>query len=230
MTPETTPFSQRAEQLLQRIAQAAERAGRSPSAVELLPVSKNHPVEAVAEAVRFGFKAVAENRVQEAADKKAVCPELVRWELIGHLQSNKAKLAVSLFDRIQSVDSVKLAEKLDTLSEEAGRKLPILLQVNAGEDPAKYGIAPNDLDQVLDRVLSLPHLVPEGLMTIAPLSDNPTVARRCFARLRELRDQASNRSGLPLPVLSMGMSDDLEEAIAEGSTLLRIGTALFGER
>lgn len=230
MSPESPIFSQRAEQLLARIAQAAERAGRLPSEVALLPVSKNHSARAVAEAVRFGFKAVAENRVQEAAEKKATCPVAVRWELIGHLQSNKARQAVSLFDRIQSVDSVKLAEKLNTLAGELGRKLPILIQVNAGEDPAKHGIAPDDLESVLDRVLTLPHLVPEGLMTIAPLSDNPAVARRCFARLRELRDTASTRSGQPLPVLSMGMSDDLEEAIAEGSTLLRVGTALFGQR
>jgi pyridoxal phosphate enzyme (YggS family) len=181
---------------------------------------------------REGLQAVGENRVQEAAEKKARCGDLkVGWELIGSLQTNKARLAVQVFDRIQSVDRPKLVAALQRHCEEQGKvRFPVLLQVNAGNDPAKHGADPQDVDTLLDAALAAPALDVEGLMTIAPLSDDPDVARRTFRRLREIRDGLEARRGIRLPELSMGMTSDLEIAIEEGSTLVRVGTALFGER
>lgn len=216
-----------------RIAAACRAAGRDPASVRLLPVTKNHPAEAVALAVAAGLAAVGENRVQEAAAKQVECAALgvqVRWELIGHLQSNKAKLAARHFDRVQSVESAKLLDLLDREAAAAGRVLPVLLQLNAGNDPAKFGAEPTDAPALLEHALGKRALHIEGLMTIAPLSDDPAVARRTFANLRAIRDQLVARFGVALPELSMGMTSDLEAAIAEGSTIVRVGTALFGER
>ena len=217
----------------ERIAAACAAAGRDPATVRLLPVTKNHPAEAVALAAAAGFEAVGENRVQEAISKQADCAAQnlrIRWELIGHLQSNKAKLAARAFDRVQSVESVKLLDALDREATAAGRILPVLLQINAGNDPAKFGAEPADAPALLEHALGRRALRVEGLMTIAPLSDDPDVARRTFANLRAIRDQLTARFGIALPELSMGMTGDLAAAIAEGSTMLRIGTALFGER
>jgi pyridoxal phosphate enzyme (YggS family) len=168
--------------------------------------------------------------VQEAVDKMAQCRAANRWELIGHLQSNKARLAATHFARIQSVDSPKLLLHLDRAAGELGRRLPVLLQINAGHDPNKFGAGPADAPRLLEAALARPHLQIGGLMTIAPLSDDPDVARRTFASLRELRDQLAGQFAVPLPELSMGMTADLDAAIAEGSTLVRVGTALFGAR
>jgi pyridoxal phosphate enzyme (YggS family) len=223
-------FRGRADVVRERIAAACRRAGRDPSTVQLLAVTKSHPPVAVEYAARYGLAAVGENRVQEAVVKKAACPAGIRWELIGHLQSNKAAHAAALFERVQSVDSLKLLSHLDRAAGEQGRRLPILLQINAGRDPNKFGVEPAAASRLLDAALALPHLQVDGLMTIAPLSDDPSVAQRTFAALRELRDQLAVRSGAPLRELSMGMSGDLDLAIAEGSTLVRVGTALFGAR
>jgi pyridoxal phosphate enzyme (YggS family) len=223
-------FRMRADALLARIAEQCRAAGRNPQEVTLLPVTKTHPAAAAEYAARYGLAAVGENRVQEAVDKQALTTAAVRWELIGHLQSNKAKLAVTHFGRIQSVDSEKLLNVLDRAAGELGRRLPILLQVNAGNDPAKFGAEPAGAPRLLDLALAKPHLQVDGLMTIAPLSDDPAVARRTFANLRVIRDQLAGRAGVPLRELSMGMSGDLEAAIAEGSTLARVGSALFGAR
>ncbi|MBP7481415.1 MAG: YggS family pyridoxal phosphate-dependent enzyme [Lacunisphaera sp.] len=223
-------FRVRADALLGRIAALCRAAGRDPQEVTLLPVTKTHPAAVVDYAARYGLAAVGENRVQEAVEKRAQATAPVRWELIGHLQSNKAKLAATHFGRIQSVDSEKLLIVLDRAAGELGRKLPVLLQVNAGLDPAKSGAAPADAPRLLDCALARPHLQVDGLMTIAPLSDDPAVARRTFAHLRTIRDQLAARTGAPLRVLSMGMSGDIEAAIAEGSTLVRVGSALFGPR
>ena len=154
----------------------------------------------------------------------------MRWELVGHLQSNKVKPAVECFDRVQSVDSIKLLTKLDRECEAHQKIMPILLEVNTGRDPAKYGIMPEATAATFEAVLACKHLHVEGLMTIAPLSKDKSVARQAFTDLRKLRDQLEQQYNLALPELSMGMTNDLEEAIAEGSTLVRIGTALFGER
>jgi len=223
-------FSARADALCARMAEACRAAGRDPQEVALLPVTKTHPAAAAEFAARYGLAAVGENRVQEAMEKRAVVTAPLRWELIGHLQSNKARLAAANFDRVQSVDSEKLAAQLDLAAGQLGRKLAVLLQVNAGQDPAKFGVEPADAARLLDAVLARPHLQVDGLMTIAPLADDPAVARRTFANLRIIRDDLATRSGRPLRELSMGMTDDFPAAIAEGSTLVRVGTALFGAR
>ena len=223
-------FRQRAEELTQRLHTACAAAGRDPREVTILPVTKNHPVAAVEYAARFGFRSVGENRVQEAVEKRAQTAVPIQWELIGHLQSNKAKAAAANFARVQSVDSEKLLSALDRAAGEAGAPLSILLQINAGNDPAKFGVDPAEAPRLLEFALTKSHLKIGGLMTIAPLSDDPAVARRTFANLRSIRDQLAEKLGVPLPELSMGMSGDLDAAIAEGSTMIRIGSALFGER
>ncbi len=216
--------------LQDRTAHACAMAGRDEGAVTILPVTKNHPPAAVEYAAKAGARAVGENRVQEAEFKKKEVDAPIQWELIGHLQSNKVRLAAHLFDRIQSVDSEKLIRKLQSAA--AGRKQPlrVLLQVNAGEDPAKFGCRVEDAAPLLECLMQQDNLQVDGLMTIAPLGGDPTSVRRAFARLRTLRDTCSRHTGLPLPELSMGMTDDLEDAILEGSTQIRIGTALFGQR
>ncbi len=223
-------FSRRADAVRADIAAACARAGRDPSGVGLLAVTKSHPVAAVEYAARYGLPAVGENRVQEGADKRAATTAEVRWELIGHLQSNKAKLAATHFDRVQSVDSEKLLRLLDRAAAELGKILPVLLQVNAGRDPAKFGAELEDAPRLLDTALAQSHLQVEGFMTIAPLSDDDSVATRTFTTLRELRDQLAGETGALLPELSMGMSGVYAAAIAAGSTLVRVGTALFGAR
>jgi len=204
--------------------------GRTPSSVRLLPVTKNHPPEIVDYVVRAGLGAVGENRVQEARQKRPLAASTLHWELIGHLQSNKARLAASLFQRIQSVDSTYLLDRLEKAAADADRTLALLLQVNTGADPAKTGCTPEQTPALLEHALGLPHLRVEGLMTIAPLDNDPDTARRAFENLRVCRDSLADRFHIPLAELSMGMSADLRQAIAAGSTLLRIGTALFGSR
>lgn len=223
-------FQDKLNALKARMAHACEACGRPLDSVALLPVTKNHPVDAVDFAVRSGLSAVGENRVQEAGDKHGSYAGEVRWELIGHLQSNKAQDAVAIFDRIQSVDSLKLLRRLDRFAGEQGKTLPILLQCNTGEDPNKYGFSMDEAESVLESALGMEHLQVDGLMTIAPLDDDPAVARTAFDCLRELRDRLSERFDLPLAELSMGMTGDLEAAIAAGSTQIRVGTALYGER
>jgi PLP dependent protein len=225
-------FLQNLERLRARVAAACAAASRPAGSVRILAVTKTHPVEAALFAHRAGLAGAGENRVQEALGKIAQCPDpAVRWELIGHLQSNKANKAAAAFARIQSVDRVELAQKLDRAAAAAGRVLPVLLQINAGDDPAKFGVNCAEAPGLLEAALHCPALKIEGLMTVAPLAaDNPDVARRCFARLRETRDVLAARFGLPLAELSMGMSDDLDPAVAEGSTLVRVGAALFGQR
>ena len=205
-------------------------AHRDAGEVELLAVTKSHPAGAVELAARYGLRAVGENRVQEGVDKRAQTSAAIAWELIGHLQSNKARLAVRHFDRIQSVDSAKLLDVLDRIAAETGKTQAVLLQVNAGLDPAKSGVEPDDAPRLLDAALAHAHIRVDGLMTIAPLSEDPDVARRTFANLRAIRDRLAAATGARLAELSMGMSGDLEAAVAEGSTIVRVGTALFGAR
>lgn len=213
------------------MAAACASCGRPVEGVTILPVTKNHPVAAVERAVEAGLSRVGENRVQEALEKLDSLPaDYAAFELIGHLQSNKVKVAAAKFARVQTVDSEKLLRRLAEGAEASERILPILLQVNAGEDPAKYGVTCDACPALLETALSLPALNVEGLMTIAPLEDDPEVARQAFARLRETRDRLREQFAVDLPELSMGMTGDLEAAIAEGSTMIRVGTALFGER
>ncbi len=227
-------FHARAEAVRLQIAAACAQVGRAPGEVQLLAVTKTHPAAAAEYAARYGLAAVGENRVQEGVEKHAQCGASIRWELIGHLQSNKAKLAAQHFDRVQSVDSVKLINHLDRAAAEAGKVLPILLQINAGRDPAKFGAEIEDAPSLLEAALTRDRLRVEGLMTIAPLGATPeetrAAAQRTFAALRELRDTLAARYGVPLKELSMGMSGDMIDAIAAGSTCVRVGTALFGSR
>ena len=203
-------------------------ASASPTTtVKWIPVTKSRSIEAVAYAWRYGFTCVGENRVQEAIEKKKEVKVPIQWELIGHLQSNKAKEAILCFDRIQSVDSLKLGMRLQHLAAILDKDVPILLQVNTGEDPAKFGLKEEEVEKTLEVFLACSHLKVEGFMTVAPRGK--TAASKAFARLRELRNQSEEQFGVSLPELSMGMSDDMEEAIREGSTCIRIGTALFGK-
>ena len=222
-------FSQNLRRLKERVESACASCGRGAADVKILPVTKNHPADAALYALRSGIAAVGENRVQEAEQKIPLASGL-QWELIGHLQSNKAKKAAELFDRIESVDSVHLAQKLDSAAASLGKNLRVLLQINAGRDPAKFGAEIEDAPSLLEKVLEMQNLKVEGLMTIAPLDENLDSASRAFANLRNLRDKLRADFGVGLEELSMGMSGDLERAVAEGSTIVRVGTFLFGQR
>lgn len=212
------------------IGRACELAGRSVDSVMLLPVTKTHTSEVVEYVSRAGLRVVGENRVQEAVEKKVGVKGDLRWELIGHLQTNKVGLALRTFDRIQTVDSPGLLMKLNSAAEAEGKVMPILLQVNAGEDLAKYGVSCEGADKLLELALSLRTIRVEGLMTIPALSEDVGVAVRAFNRLREKRDELEDKFGVKLPELSMGMSGDYMEAIKAGSTIVRIGSGLFGRR
>ncbi len=216
--------------LRERIAAACGRAGRDPYTVSLMGVSKNHPPTAVAEAVRGGLRLFGENRIQEAKAKIPGCATGLEWHFIGHLQSNKVRDAVDLFQFVQGVDTLDIAEALAKQAVKRDRTLAVLLEVNVSGEPSKFGWDPDRLLETLPALGRIPRLEFRGLMTIAPYAEDPELARPVFRRLRELRVRCSDVLGLPLPVLSMGMSSDMEVAIEEGSTLVRIGTALFGER
>ena len=203
-----------------RIAQACARAGRRRDEVTLVAVSKTKPAEMIDEAIAAGVTEVGENRVQEARDKKPLVRGRARWHLIGHLQSNKAKDAVRLFDVIQTIDRTDLAEKVARAAASAGKVQEVLIEVNIGNEPQKSGAAPADAGALADSVHKLDSLRLRGLMAIPPAED----ARRSFGELRALRDR------LGLEELSMGMTDDFETAIEEGATIIRVGRAIFGER
>ena len=220
-------FTERLEIVEQRIADACKKAGRSRDSVRLLAVSKTKPPEAVREAVDSGLRLFGENRVQEAQSKIPMCPNGLEWHLIGHLQTNKAKIAVRYFQMVHSVDSLKL---LRALEEHAGTTLPVLLQVNVSGESAKFGMKPDEVGAVIEAANQMQKCEVHGLMTIPPFSPDPEKTRVHFSNLRKLRDQLQDETGTPLPELSMGMSHDLEVAIEEGSTWVRIGTDLFGGR
>ena len=213
-----------------RIDQACERSGRQPDSVRLMAVSKNQSPERVAEAASAGLTLFGENRIQEAKVKIAQSPSQLEWHFIGHLQSNKSRDAVSLFHVVQGVDSLALAEELQKQAIKQARSLPILLEVNVAGESSKFGWNPDRLLAELLQLNALNRLEVHGLMTIAPYAVDPEQVRPIFRRLRELRDRCTDLMGAPIPVLSMGMSGDLEVAIEEGATLVRVGTALFGER
>lgn len=213
-----------------RIAAACARAGRDPASVTLMAVSKHQPPEAVRAALDAGLTCFGESRVQEAKLKIPLCPGRARWQMIGHLQSNKCRDAVELFSLIQSVDSLALAQELNKQCEKAARTMPVLLEVNVAGEASKFGYAPARLLAEFAELSRLPRLEVHGLMTIAPYTPTPERVRPVFRRLAGLRSECEQLLGAPLPQLSMGMSGDFEVAIEEGATLVRIGTALFGER
>lgn len=234
-----------ASNILKRISHAAMRAGRSPDEIKLIAVTKTVGIETIKEAIDAGLRIFGENRVQEAQKKISdlrsqippSAPPLikggaiggVKWHLIGHLQKNKAKYAVQLFDLIHTVDSIELAEELDKQAVKAGKIQRILVQVKLSEEETKHGISEEGLILLLETINKLKNLKLEGLMTMPPFFDNPERTRPYFRRLREIRDNAEKK-GFKLPELSMGMSGDFEVAIEEGATMVRIGAAIFGER
>jgi PLP dependent protein len=221
----------RLESIRVRIAEAARASGRDPGAVRLIGVVKTVPPERVREAVAAGLGDLGESRVQEARGKvEAVGRTSARWHMVGHLQRNKAGAAIELFDRIHSVDDVALAETLSRRAGVAGIRMPVLVEVNVSGEFSKHGVAPEGLMSLLEAVLALPGLAADGLMTVGAPVERADDARPGFAKLRELRDRAAAALGAPLPELSMGMSDDFDAAVREGSTMVRIGTALFGGR
>jgi len=222
-------FPSRLAKIHDAIASAARRAGRDPAEIELLAVSKTQPVEAIQEAIRAGITHFGENKVQEARGKIEALGRGV-WHLIGHLQSNKARDAVRLFDSIDSVDRADLAGEINHHADALGKIQNVLLQVNIAGESAKFGCTPDAARALAEAMNALPRLCLRGLMTIAPYSPEPEKSRPYFAGLRRLRDKIEADTGLRLPVLSMGMSGDYGVAIEEGSTCVLIGTALFGER
>ena len=212
----------------QTIARSAERAGRDPMQVELVAVTKGFPVERIREAIAVGLRIFGENRVQEALPKiEEIGPADVDWHLIGHLQTNKIKFIEGRFRMVQSVDGAALAEALDGRLQSP---LDVLVEVNVAEEPQKTGAPAADLAILTGAVQATQHLRLRGLMTVAPMVEDPEAVRSVFRRLRVLRDETSQRLGVPLPVLSMGMTDDYAVAVEEGATMLRLGRALFGPR
>ncbi|MDF7808380.1 YggS family pyridoxal phosphate-dependent enzyme [Pontiellaceae bacterium B12219] len=223
----STIFSERLDAVERRIAVACEKAGRERNSVTLLAVSKTKPPEAVREAVDCGLRLFGENKVQETQSKVSMCPAGLEWHLIGHLQSNKAKIAANLFQMVHTVDSLKI---LQALEKHAHSTLPVLLQVNIAGEAGKYGMKPEEVAGVIEAANTMSKCEVHGLMVIPPFSPDPEKTRIHFSNLRKLRDQLQDETGTPLPELSMGMSHDLEVAIEEGSTWVRIGTDLFGKR
>lgn len=227
----------RLEAINQRIAAACHRAGRDFFDVTLVAVSKTVEPERIRQAIEAGVRVLGENRVQEASAKIPALAQIaterrVEWQLIGHLQSNKARRAVELFSAIQSVDSFKLAARLDGVAGELGKRLPIFLEINLGGEEAKAGISPDEVLPLCEQVSKLPHLELKGLMAVPPFLDDPEEVRPFFRRLRKLRNEAQQAGivGEQFKELSMGMSNDFEVAIEEGATVVRVGTALFGSR
>jgi len=218
------------ESVQERIRTACDRAGRAVDSVALLAVAKTHSADAVQALAACGVRLSGENKVQEAKAKIPLCSSRLRWHLIGHLQTNKVRDAVALFEMIQSVDSLRLAQEINQRGEQAAKQMPILLEVNLAGEASKFGYAPDQLRAELRELNALPRLEIHGLMTVPPWSPVPERVRPYFRQLRELRQQCEDQLGAPLPELSMGMTGDFEVAIEEGATLVRIGTALFGQR
>ena len=222
---------ERVEAVLERLARAAARSGRPAEAVRLVAVSKTQPVARIAEAHGAGLRVFGENYVQEAEGKVQAFPE-AEWHLIGKLQGNKVKKAVSLFGWIQTVDSPRLLADVSRRCAEAGKTLPVLVEVNVAGEGSKAGVSPDELPSLIDSAAGLPGVRIRGLMAIPPVTEDPEESRPYFARLRELMDLHSSRGSTTgkMTELSMGMSNDFDVAIEEGATIVRVGTAIFGSR
>lgn len=223
--------------IYKRISHAAMRSGRNPEEVTLVAVTKTVDTKRIIEAVNAGLRVFGENRVQEAQRKihelRSLIPESkIEWHLIGHLQKNKARYAVQLFDLIHSVDSISLAEELDKQAKKINKIQRILIQVKLSEEETKHGVPEEDLIPLVEGIRDLKNLKLEGLMTLPPYFEDVEMVRPYFRRLEDIRDRLNSMLILPSPIrdLSMGMSHDFEIAIEEGSTMVRIGTAIFGER
>jgi len=223
-------ISENLAHVLSVISDAVRQAGRSPDSVRLIAVSKTHPVEVIQEAIEAGQLTFGENRVQEAQPKISALPAKLHWHLIGHLQSNKARLALPLFELIHGVDSLELLAHVNRVAGELGLFPRVLLQVNVAAEASKFGFAPGKLLDLVEEIVKFDRVQIDGLMTIPPLAPAAEHSRRYFVTLRELRDKLAAEFRFPLPELSMGMSNDFRVAVEEGATMVRVGTAVFGER
>ena len=212
------------------LLQAANRARRDSSEVELIAVSKTHPHEAVRELIDSGHLLFGESRVQEAKAKIPLLPGKARWHFIGHLQKNKIRQALPLFEMFHGIDSLETAVDMNRIATETGIRPRMLLEINLAGEVSKFGFSPDKLRAVLEKMLGLERLQIEGFMTVPPVAPAPEASRRYFAQLRELSQAIQSEFKVPLPHLSMGMSGDFEVAVEEGATLVRVGTAIFGER
>ena len=214
----------------EQIASAAANSGRSTDDVELVAIAKTHPAEKVREAVGAGQTLFGESRIQEARAKISELSSNIRWHFVGHLQKNKVRQALPLFEMIHSVDSLALAQDINRIAEEEGLYPRVLLEVNVAGEGSKFGFAPDDLREQMEALLALPRLSIEGLMCIPPLAVESEDSRKFFVQVRELRDSLEKEFNMKLPQLSMGMTQDFPIGIQEGATLVRVGTAIFGER
>lgn len=218
------------ENIQSRVALAAHRAGKKPEEITIVAISKLFPAGAIRMAVEFGITNIGESRVQEAEEKIKSLGGIARWHMIGHVQSNKAKRAVELFDMIQSVDSLKLAELLNQYAADTNKKIECLLEINSSGEKSKFGLEPQDAISTIAEVSSFKNIVLSGLMTVGPLTDDEDAMRKAFALTADLFQKGKEIAGESFGYLSMGMSSDFEMAIEEGSNMVRIGTAIFGER
>jgi pyridoxal phosphate enzyme (YggS family) len=218
------------ERVRGQITQAAAKAGRSTNDIELVAVTKTHPAEKVREAVDAGHALFGESRVQEARAKIPELPSNLRWQFVGHLQKNKIRQALPLFELFHGVDSLALAQEMNRIAAEEGGHPCVLLEVNVAEEGSKFGFKAETLRGEMESLLALPRLSIEGLMCIPPLADEAEASRTFFVQVRELRDSLEKEFDLRLPRLSMGMTQDFWIAVEEGATLVRVGTAIFGER
>jgi len=218
------------ERVREQMAQAAAKAGRAVEAIELVAITKTHPADKVREAIEAAQSLFGESRVQEARSKIPELPSNTRWHFVGHLQKNKIRHALPLFELIHSVDSLALAQDVDRIAQEEGLHPRVLLEVNMAGEGSKFGFAPDNLRVQMEALLALPRLSILGLMTIPPLAQEPEASRKYFVQLRELRDHLQTECRVDLAQLSMGMTQDFPIAVEEGATLVRVGTAIFGER
>ena len=225
-----TSIAENLERVREQIAHAAAKVGRAPNEVELVAITKTHAAEKVREAIQAGQSLFGESRVQEARAKIPELPSAIRWHFVGHLQKNKIRHALPLFEMIHSVDSLALAQEMNRIAEEEGMRPRVLLEINVAGQGSKFGFAPDKLREQMEALLALPRLSVLGLMTIPPLGEEPEASRKYFVQLRELRDRLQTEFRVDLAQLSMGMTQDYAVAVEEGATLVRVGTAIFGER
>src|SRR6266550_4113402 len=218
------------KRVLMQISDSAMKAGRSPDEIELVAISKTHDAEKVHAVYEAGQVLFGESRVQEARAKIPELPSAIRWHFVGHLQKNKIRHALPLFEMIHSVDSLALAQEINRIAEEEGMRPRVLLEINVAGEGSKFGFAPDKLREQMEALLALPRLSVLGLMTIPPLGEEPEASRKYFVQLRELRDRLQTEFRVDLAQLSMGMTQDYAVAVEEGATLMRVGTAIFGER
>jgi PLP dependent protein len=229
-TSANLPLADRLAHVREKITAAAQRSGRNDAAIELVVISKTHSVEKINEAIEAGATLFGESRLQEAMVKIPLLPARTHWHFIGHLQKNKVRKLLPLFELFHSVDSLELAQDMDRIAAELGLFPRVLLEVNMAGESSKHGFSPNDVEPLIEKLLGLPRLQVEGFMTMAPLTKDPETTRPFFSQMRLLRDRLAIQTGIPLSTLSMGMSNDYEVAVEEGATLVRVGSAIFGKR